>query len=252
LVEALAGPMRRWEALTVAVVNARALAVLVLLGTGLTACGTSSAPAAQDTVRCPSHDPLSCYNISSNRPVHGVQSVSYQGQTVPVVGQLPFQCGITYQQCALLATIPIGLGNTYRVWNTATNGGGYYLQATYQPGTSPSSGGSGPATANPTNLRVQVTSVTATLLPFNPQLSNRGIPAEHIDFTVSGLPPTSAPSSFRCDIEVFHSGRQVGMTSFGTGAPPDYITSSQSVGVAVTGGSFAGRPSDAHISCRVL
>lgn len=235
-----------------AVLNARALAMLVLLGTGLTACATPGAPAAQDTVRCPSHDPLSCYDISSNRPVHGVQSVSYQGQTVPVVGQLPFQCGITYQQCALLATIPIGDGNTYRVWNTATNGGGYYLQATYQPGTSPTSGGSGRATTNPADLSVQVTSVTATLLPYNPQVSNRGIPAEHIDFTVSGIPASSAPSSFRCNIEVFHSGRQVARTSLGTGAPPEYTNSNQSVGVAVTGGGFAGRPSDAHISCRVL
>lgn len=235
-----------------AVVKRKALAVLVLLGIGLTACATPSAPAAQDTVRCPSRDSLSCYNVSSNRPVHGVQSVSYQGQTVPVVGQLPFQCGITYQQCALLATIPIGHGNSYRVWNTATNGGGYYLQATYQPGTPSTSDGSGPATTNSTNLSVQVTSVTATLLPYNPQLSNQGIPAEHIEFTVGGLPPSAAPSSFRCNIEVFHSGRQVGMTSVGTGAPPEYTTSSQSVGVAVTGGSFAGRPSDAHISCRVL
>lgn len=235
-----------------AVVKRKAVAVLVLLGTGLAGCATPGTPALQDTVRCPSRDSTSCYNISSNRPVHGAQSVSYQGQTVPVVGQLPFQCGITYQQCALLATIPIDHGNSYRVWNTATNGGGYYLEATYQPGTPSTSGGPGPVATSPMTLSVLVNSVTATLLPYNPQLSNQGVPAERIAFTVSGLLPSSAPSPLRCTIEVFHSGRQVEMTSVAAGAPPGFTTSSQSVGVAVAGGGFAGMPSDAHISCRVL
>ncbi len=106
-------------------------------------------------------------------------------------------------------------------------------------------------TVRSTTLNVLVNSVTATLSPYNPRLTDKGIPAAHIDFTVSGLLLSSTPSPFHCTIGVFRSGRQVGMTSVATGAPPGYTTSSQSVMVAVTGGSFAARPSDAHISCRL-
>ena len=96
-----------------------------------------------------------------------------------------------------------------------------------------------------------VTSVTATLLPYNPQLSNHGIPAEQVNFTVSHIPVSSVPASFHCTIEVFHSGRQVGATTVGTGAPLGYSTSSQSLGVEVKGDNFAGKPSDAHVVCHV-
>jgi hypothetical protein len=103
----------------------------------------------------------------------------------------------------------------------------------------------------PGALRAQVTSVTATLLPYNPELSSHGIPAEQVNFTVSEIAVSSAPSSFRCNIEVFHSGRQVGATSVSTGAPSGYSISSQSVSVEVNGDNFAGKYSDAHVNCQV-
>jgi len=57
------------------------------------------------------------------------------------------------------------------------------------------------------------------------------------------LPLTSIGASFfHCVIEVFHSGRQVGATTVGTGAPLGYSTSSPSLGVEVKGDNFAGVP----------
>jgi hypothetical protein len=111
--------------------------------------------------------------------------------------------------------------------------------------------GSAPSPAAAGALGVLVTSVRATLLPYNPALSTHGIPAEQVNFKVSRIPVSSATSSFRCDIEVFRSGRQVGATAVSTGAPSGYSTSSQSVSVEVTGSNFAGQASDAHVVCRV-
>ena len=100
------------------------------------------------------------------------------------------------------------------------------------------------------NLKVHVTSVTGTLEPYNPQLTNHGIPAEQVDFTVNRGPGTTVPESFSCNIEVFHLGRNVGSTTVSIGAPPGYPSSSQSVSVEVRGQNYSGSPSDAHVACR--
>jgi hypothetical protein len=101
-------------------------------------------------------------------------------------------------------------------------------------------------TATPPTLGVQVTSVTPTLEPNNPQLSNHGVPAEQVRFTVDGLPTPSTGLYLHCRLEIFHSGRQVGATSVVTAA-----AASQSVNVEVSGDNFAGAPSDAHVECSV-
>ena len=92
---------------------------------------------------------------------------------------------------------------------------------------------------------MRVTSVTATLEPYNPQISNHGIPAEEVNFSVSGLPTSSTGSYLHCNVGIFHLGRQVGATSVVTGA-----TATQSVGVEISGNNFAGKPADAHVECR--
>lgn len=107
--------------------------------------------------------------------------------------------------------------------------------------------GSASSVSTPGALQVQVTSVTATLLPYNPEFSNGGIPAEQVEFTISGVPPPPAPTSLRCNIEVFHSGRQVGGTTVGFGDS----ASRQSWSVEVKGGNFAGKPSDALVACQL-
>ena len=103
-----------------------------------------------------------------------------------------------------------------------------------------------PATpsSTPGTLGVHVTSVTATLEPYNPQISNHGISAEQVIFTVGGLPTLPTSSYLHCSIEVFHSGRQVGATSIVA------AVANQSVIVGVNGATFAGKPSDAHVVCR--
>ena len=98
--------------------------------------------------------------------------------------------------------------------------------------------------SQPRTLVVRVNSVSATLEPYNPQISHHGIPAEQVSFTVSGLPESSTGSYLHCTVAIFHSGRQVGSTSVVTGA-----TSMQSVSVEVIGDNFAGKPSDAQVVC---
>jgi hypothetical protein len=115
-------------------VMAMAMAVVVLVAMGVAACSNPTPLAAQNPIRCPSSDSLSCYSVHSNRPVHGPRSVSYQGQTVQVVGHLPVQCNNTYQGCELETTIPNDHGHGYFLWDTSTNGDGHRFVATYDPG----------------------------------------------------------------------------------------------------------------------
>jgi hypothetical protein len=105
-----------------------------------------------------------------------------------------------------------------------------------------------PATTTaPRSLSVQVTSVKVMLEPYDPHYTNQAIPAAAVNFTVSGLPTAlTAPSHLRCEIKVFNSGRQVGTMSWVTPA-----NSSQAVLVQVNEDDFVGRPSDAHVVCRV-
>jgi hypothetical protein len=99
------------------------------------------------------------------------------------------------------------------------------------------------SSTTPGNLSAKVTSVTATLEPYNPQFSHHGIPAEQIAFTLSGAPDRS---QVVCKVGVFHLGKQVGGTFVGfSGA------TSQSTSVEVAGDNFAGKPSDAHVQCRI-
>lgn len=94
---------------------------------------------------------------------------------------------------------------------------------------------------------MNVTSVKATLEPYNPQLGNQGIPAEEVSFTVNSVAGSSS-----CRIEVVRSGRIVGSTTI-TIRPPSGESGSVTTSVPVErmkGGTFAGRPSNAHVVCR--
>jgi hypothetical protein len=97
---------------------------------------------------------------------------------------------------------------------------------------------------------VDVTSVTATLEPYNPQFADQGIPAEQVSFTVRS---TDLPLS--CTIDVVRSGRTVGSTVVGLGASAGVGTGASDL-VAETvpvegikGGTFAGSPANAHVFC---
>jgi len=96
------------------------------------------------------------------------------------------------------------------------------------------------------DLPVKVTSVSATLEPYNPQFANQGIPAEQVNFTVKAL-----ATSFSCTIDVVRSGRIVGTTTAEMGAPAGgsaWVTESVPV-EGITGGTFAGTPSNARVAC---
>ena len=102
-----------------------------------------------------------------------------------------------------------------------------------------------PATSG--NLPANVTSVTATLEPYNPQFANQGIPAEQVNFTVS-----SVTGCFSCKIDVVRSGRIVGTTTAKMGPPlggSGSVTETVPV-YGIKGGTFAGNPSNAHVACR--
>jgi len=103
------------------------------------------------------------------------------------------------------------------------------------------------ASPAPGTLRVRVTSVTATLDPYNPQVASGGIPAEHVIFKVSGVPTSTRPY-LRCTVTVFHMGQAVGTTSMGAGASLSRSSTYQA-DVQVNGQNFAGQPSDAHVVC---
>jgi hypothetical protein len=97
------------------------------------------------------------------------------------------------------------------------------------------------------SLPVKITSVAATLEPYNPQLGNHGIPAEQVNFAVK----TTAPY-FSCKIDVFRSGHIVGTTTSEMASPLERTGSvTESVPVErIKGATFAGKPSDAHVVCR--
>lgn len=107
----------------------------------------------------------------------------------------------------------------------------------------------GPAVAvRAQTLPVKVRSVTATLTPYNPQFSSAGIPAEQVTFTV-GRPSTP---SYVCTIEVWRSGKLIGSTSMIGGTRGERSSRLHvSVPVSIRGSTFAGKPSDAHVTCHV-
>ena len=63
-------------------------------------------------------------------------------------------------------------------------------------------------------LPVHVTSVTATLEPYNPQFVHNGIAAEQVDFTVSRV-----SGNFSCKIDILRSGQKVASETARIGAP---------------------------------
>jgi len=96
------------------------------------------------------------------------------------------------------------------------------------------------------NLVVRVTSVTATLEPYNPQIADQGIPAEDVSFILRSI---DLPLS--CTIDIVRSGRTVGSTVVGLGASPGasgLVTETVPV-EGIKGGSFAGSPANAHVFC---
>jgi len=139
--------------------------------------------------------------------------------------------------CSMLSVTIVSAMRSWLVWPVLVVGGATALGCSATPAALPSSA--------PGTLRVEVTSVTPILEPYNPQISHHGLPAEQVNFILTGVPMSSSPSHIHCDIGVFHSGRRVGSTSVVAGA-----TTSQSVSVEVDGNNFAGKPSDAHVVCR--
>jgi hypothetical protein len=96
------------------------------------------------------------------------------------------------------------------------------------------------------SLPVKVTSVTATLTPYNPQYGSSGIPAEQIDFVVGGSP--SGP--FACTIRVWHESKLVGITTVSALPPAEHqFWIEESWPMSVKGDTFAGTPSDARVTC---
>jgi hypothetical protein len=94
-----------------------------------------------------------------------------------------------------------------------------------------------PATSG--NLPANVTSVTATLEPYNPLYANQGIAAEQVNFTVSSV---TGYSSYK--IDVVRSGRIVGTTTPEWGPLGGSGSVTETVPVeGIKGGTFAGNPS---------
>jgi hypothetical protein len=96
-------------------------------------------------------------------------------------------------------------------------------------------------------LSVKVTSVTAALEPYDPQIANAGIPAEQVNFTVR----TGAPR-FSCMVEVRRSSHTVGKTTVEAAAfHNDRAAVAESVAVeGIKGGTFPGHRSNALVACR--
>jgi hypothetical protein len=97
------------------------------------------------------------------------------------------------------------------------------------------------------NRVVKVISVSATLEPYNPQITNHGIEAEQVRFVVR-----SADLPLTCGIVIRRSGRVVGSTLAGIG--PTTVTAgvvTESIPVdGLKGGSFAGSPANARVRCQ--
>jgi len=102
---------------------------------------------------------------------------------------------------------------------------------------------SAPSSTTPASLRVRVISVTGTVGVYVPGLASHGPQLERIVFTLRGAP---SGSPVVCKIGMFHLGKQVGETIVGVGA----ATRKFAV-VNVTGHNFVGKPSDAHMQCRI-
>ena len=94
---------------------------------------------------------------------------------------------------------------------------------------------------------MKVDSVSPTLEPYNPQLTNQGIPAEQVNFVVS-----SVTGLFSCTIKVLRSGHIVGTTVAGFGEPTGPSRSvTESVAVeGIKGPTFSGNGSSARVTCQ--
>jgi hypothetical protein len=75
----------------------------------------------------PYGDSLSCYYINSNRPVNRAHSLTYDGQTVPVVGVLPYKCYTRQGGCSVAGRV-----GPYGVWDLNPSGT-FQLVAVYSP-----------------------------------------------------------------------------------------------------------------------
>jgi hypothetical protein len=83
-------------------------------------------------------------------------------------------------------------------------------------------------------------------MPYNPEFASAGLPAEQVGFTVG----RSSSTSIACTIEVWHSGKFVGSTSIEASAAVGH-SSSLSMPVSIKGSTFAGKLSDAHVTCHI-
>ena len=88
---------------------------------------SSPHPVATYPIHCSTGDSLSCYYVYSNRPVNGATSVTYDGQTVPVVGVLPYKCYTRQGGCSVAGRV-----GPYGVWDLNPSGT-FQLVAVYSP-----------------------------------------------------------------------------------------------------------------------
>ena len=90
-----------------------------------------------------------------------------------------------------------------------------------------------------------MTAVNATLEPYNPAVTDHGLPAERVRFTVE-----TVTGGFTCRLAVRRGDRIVGATTAGFGLAPRHSGPvRESVSVAVTGTTFSGSPRDAAVTC---
>ena len=134
------------------------------------------------------------------------------------------------------------LGGVARRWLGAASA---ILGGTIALGCSPTTS----SASSPGALPVTVTSVAATLTEYNPQYASAGIPAEEVAFTVGASPS----GSFACTVEVWRSGKMVGSTQVTASSPNNKnAPAKESWPVTITGETFAGKPSDANVTCHVI
>ncbi len=114
-----------------------------------------------------------------------------------------------------------------------------------------------PATTTPTTsavapagtLHAVVTSVTATSLPYNPELTTGGIPAEQVNFSITGI----FTGAIECTATVIQGGETMGSQAESIGLPVSSTRSttvSETINVSPLSVSpFDGSPSDARVTC---
>ena len=100
--------------------------ILLFAGVAWWLRSSSPHPVATYPTRCTTRASLSCYYVFSDSPVNGAKSLTYRGETVPVVGVLPYKCYID-GGCRLAGRV-----GPYVVWDLNPDVT-FQLEAVYSP-----------------------------------------------------------------------------------------------------------------------